>query len=68
MSKSAHIKEADNGYICHTSEEGENGEYDPGEEHIANDMDEVHEHLDKHFGKGEKKKEEKKKESRKTSE
>lgn len=55
--KHASIQEAKNGYTCTTSEEGEY----PGETHIAENLDEVHEHLKKHFeGKTKKKEPEKK--------
>lgn len=56
--KHASIQEAKNGYTCTTSEEGEY----PGETQVADTMDEVHEHLKKHFeGKSKKKVEQKKK-------
>jgi hypothetical protein len=57
MAKSMHIEEADNGYMCTGSEDGEY----PGKKMIAGDIDEVHEHVKKHFsGKSKSKKTEKK--------
>lgn len=52
----ATVNEAENGYTCNMSSDGD---YE-GETHIAKNMDEVHEHLKKHFSGKEKKKEPKK--------
>jgi len=50
--KYANVEEAENGYMVTC---GEDGEY-PGTKHVAADMDEVLDHLKKHFsGKGKKK-------------
>ena len=57
MAKSMHIEEANNGYMCTGTEDGEY----PGTKNVAADMDEVHEHVKKHFEGKSKKKEETKK-------
>lgn len=52
MARSARVEEAENGYTCNMTSDHEY----PGETHIAKNMDEVHEHLKKHFSGKEKKK------------
>jgi hypothetical protein len=58
MARHARVEEVENGYTCNM---GSDGEY-PSETHIAENMDEVHEHLKKHFS-GKEKKEKKEKSS-----
>lgn len=53
MARHASVQEAENGYTCNCSTDGDY----PGETHIAKNMDEVHEHLKNHFkGKAKEKK------------